>query len=153
MCVTWKSDWEIAKEDIRAYKIVLRRHDGTCCSPLPIKERVPQGIGDSRQGSVVEYKIGERVTSSRPGIYLLEHLINVEAPNVVMEVTIPKGTWFRRGESALHNVVGEVFLVTALNAEEIVVVGECPRQSISWDATFAWSYVTASTTTATTSTL
>ena len=126
MCVEWKSEWEETTEDITAYKIVVRTEDGKYESPLPVENRAKQDIGGSA-GEVLTYETGKGVESAFPGIYLLAWAVNVEAPHVVLKVTIPKGTPIRRGRTLLRDSRGTTIAVGTINALAVVVGEERPN--------------------------
>ena len=160
MCVTWNGEWEKAKEDITAYKVVSKEGD-KYISPLPPDQRARQDIG-SGTGKVLTYEIGKKTTSKEPGIYLLSQYINFEGPYVCLKVTIPKGTKFRRGKAATKDTNGNEVVFDTINSLAIVVKSVVPRRSTNWiteisttsaDTTtnyIHWSYVTASATDSTT---
>ena len=158
MCVNWqKSDWKVADKDIQAYKIVVKSKDGKYESPLEVRNRTRQDIGGSL-GTILTYETGKTVTSEWPGVYLLADAINIERPHVVIKITIPKGTKFRRGTAQLKDDNGRVLSVNTINAMEVVVGKERPKQDTSWMYTnnsayttgtgnTSWGYATASTVT------
>lgn len=153
MCVAWQDEWEEADKDIQAYKIVVKSKDGKYESPLPVDERMGQDVGGSL-GTVLTYETGKKVVSEWPGIYLLENAININSPQVLLKVTIPKGTKFRRGQVWLKDTNGRKFTVTTLNAMSIIVGDVRPNQPTTWTklantatSSMAWNYVTTSATT------
>lgn len=157
MCVEWSNDWEIAQNDITAYKFVRKvkgrfgkaRYE----SPLQLKHRLAQGAAGV--GSVLEYKIGKEITSDSPGIYCIEHAVKLQGDDVCLEVVIPKGASFRRGRSAIKDANGQVYELPTINALRVIPKRICgdkdqykalrpTRQSYT---PMMWNYVTACSTT------
>lgn len=121
MCVEWMNEWEVATEDITAYKVV-RKHDGRFLSPTDKHDRADQGYGLGA-GSILEYKIGKKMRAGEPGIYCTAYPMLLAKPGMVMlEVVIPKGTKFRRGKAGVPDESGQMFEMRTLNALAIKVV-------------------------------
>lgn len=132
MCIKWNNEeWEEAKEDIQAYKIVIKITDGKYKSPLSIDKRVSQDIGGS-SGTILEYETGKTITSKWPGIYLIKQPVNIQRPQLLLKVTIPKGTKFRRGIAKIGDIKGTVVTLSTINAMKIIVGKERPNQETNW---------------------
>lgn len=166
MCVDWEDDeWQVAEYDLTAYKFVSKTEDGKYQSPLPVEgrasqEQTPKGA----VGKVLTYETGKRVDSDWPGIYLLAHGVVLKGDDiVVLSVTIPKGTKFRRGRAQMKDENGRPVTINTINAMAVIVCKEWhPPASYSWDtnscadtsswtsANSTWGYVTPTATNAVT---
>lgn len=152
MCVEWMGEWEVAAQDITAYKIVEKVKRGYR-SPLPAGERKSQSP-TGEVGTVLDYVLGSELTSDYPGIYLTLEQYNVGKPQVVLKVTVPKGVMIRRGRVYWKDGDGRNMEVRTINALRIIVGQECdPLQaSQPWyvntaNTTVFWNYINTSTVT------
>lgn len=153
MCVEWVGEWEVAAKDIVAYKLV-EKHEGGYRSPLKVEKRASQSPAGA-VGVVLEYVSGQEIASDHPGIYMIAEQYNAEAPNVVLKMTIPKGTMIRRGKVYWNDTTGRSLEVRTINALRVIVGEECdplmaaqPWYVTTSGSTMAgtfWGYVTAST--------
>ena len=159
MCVELVNNWEVASEDIVAYKIVRKKNGRALStryiSPTDVNFRADQGYGQNA-GSVLQYKLGKKLKSDEPGIYCLAHpMMLVEDDMVLLEVIIPKGTNFRRGRAGVRAEDGQTFEMRTLNALVVKVVKEYKGKidgKFMWPVAAramqcTWNYITTSTST------
>lgn len=161
MCVEWVNDWEVATEDMRAYKVarkVIGPFGGIKYeSPTALINRADQGWG-LKAGTVLGYKLGKTTRSDEPGIYCLSNPMLLATDGMVLlEVVIPKGTKFRRGRAAVPDESGQTFEMRTINALAVKIVKEFKGKvdkRFNWPVaqyatTIVWNYVFTSTTTTT----
>lgn len=172
MCVKWVADWEVAEQDIIAFKAVLR--DGTAYkSSVPLHNRDPQQKPGTT-GAVLGYRRGRYTEGEEPGIYCFEtpamaQCQHDEAGIVVIQVKIPKGTRIRRGRAVIEDVQGRGLELLTINAMRVKVIRELKEADVKkafWprarpvDLNYVggaggaphWSYFVCTATTYTTST-
>ena len=127
MCVQWNGDWEVAQEDLTAYKIV-KKVGGGYMSPRRPEDRASQ---DNRPtGTALTYAIGIETRSEEPGIYCLASPVALtERDLIVLVVRIPIGTKFRRGVAILQDTGGRQIPMQTINTLCVIPLRE-------WHETF-----------------